>query len=453
MEEKTKNLFIIIAFVYIILGILIYLGTSITGYVIYVQTNHSLEIIPNNFIYNSSLILIENNKISLYPNILTENTTKIITQNYYIISALRNNEDFTQEIIALDNNTVNLQKNKKFNIIFNNNLNNNNIIRIYIKTTGQATTETIYLCNYNENCNLNESYGSTIINQEGFYDIILQNLNQPSDRFNLILLEQEQPQADILKIDYIDSTKTEIIIYTDSLIQYSQEAEVNSKEINLNGTIQAILTEKNLNTENITTFYSIDQGINWNLLSNDIVNLNNSNIQLKFILSSTKNLTPEINSINFIYLVSTEETNLTENTNQTQNNNTIENSLTPSSGGSSGGGGGGGSDNREEIIQTPQETPTTKEEIFNIPVQQSETKEPIIIGQTEIPKPETNIPFLTSLTARIVYSGKNMFNFLIGNWWWLLIIIALLTLYLYLYIRRKYDKKQYKIKRKKNFRK
>ena len=266
MEEKTKNLFIIIALIYIILGLLVYLGASITGYVIYIQTNYSLPITQENFIYNSSLILIENNKISLFPDILDENTTKITTQNYYIISALRNNGDFTQEIIALDNSTVNLQEDKNFNIIFDNNLANNEIIRIYIKRTGQATAETVYLCSYDESCSINESYGSIIINQEGFYDITLQSLNQPSDRFNLLLLEQEQPNAGILKLDYIDSTKTEIIIYNNTFIHYPQESELFTREINLNGTIQAVLIEKLLNNETINAFYSTDQGLTWNLL-------------------------------------------------------------------------------------------------------------------------------------------------------------------------------------------
>lgn len=549
MEEKTKNILFALAFVYILVGILFYLGASITGYVIYVQTDFNLNLIPENFVYNNSQIAISEGKIKLSEIINEYQEIKEEDKNYYIKEALSNEKkDVTSNVVSLDGNYVNT---KDLSIKFDSDVINNDTVRLYLKEVGHNNT--IYLCSKELDCmeknhgkiyyndigslsfkkdgilkvkiigieaslssdvylltssgeelliknaknNLKKEfnkiypagtdfkifirvngtplglgvydhyydtkfavveetednklkigfedlpedktdwdYNDLVLEVEmdqdnsGWYNFSVNNLQEPADEFQLI---SKRP----VKYDYIDAVHKEISVYNYTIISYFQEAELNSNEIILNGTVQAILVNKTLNNGAVFTFYSNDNGANWLPLTEDTINSNYSNIKLKLVFGSNQNQTPEVNEIKLVYLVSTEETNQTSDTNQTEQNTTTE-TPAPSSGG--GGGGGGGGHSREETTEEIVITDKTKQEIYRIPVQQPQDEKKIVVGETEVPKPVSDVPFLVGLTAKILYSGKNIGNFLFGNWGWLILIILLFSAYAYLYLRRKKDR-------------
>jgi len=564
MKEKTKNIIFLIGFIYILLGLALYLGTSITGYAIFIQKEYSIT--SEDLIYNNSEIDISGNIIKLKGIIKEYQITKKETQKAYIQEAIKNKKrEVTNEVIGLDNNFVNT---KELKIKLDKNLKNNDTLRLYLKERPYNTK--IYVCPYEqENCKEN-NYGhltyenpifsvkgnSTIkvklikndaqlssdiylisngeeklliknsknnkekekeiffpeekefnlmikvngspmnlrnyqhtsnskfakiekwydnwiikfedlpeekadwdyndvvleiqIEQENpkEYNIPLTNIKQPTNKFKLI---SDKP----VKYDYIEGEYVNITHYNYTRIEYPKKAEIQTKKITLNGTIYGIVKNQTLKNNTINYYYSFDSE-DWNNLTNEILNSTESSIKIKANLIRKNNLTPEINNIKIIYLEPAEkQTNLTQdNQTQEESNQTEDKNSTPknpsstsgSSGGSSGGSSSSTTSTNDQIYRETQEI-NEKQEVYQLPTKGNNKKQ-IIIGDSELKKQNQNLPFLEILTAKIVFSGKNMVSFFRNNIIWWLLLLALVSSYIGLYIKRRKAKNNSKKKTK-----
>lgn len=433
MKTKNKNLLLVMGFIYILISLLYFLGTSFTGFVIF-DENYMIIDFSNEseYIYNNNTIILTNS-IKLIPDVDITTITEENLENSYVTLALKykqddeeeedddDEKDVTDKVIALDDEKINVRKDKDiFNIYFDKNLTNNDTIRMFIYTVGNATADKIYLCNTNQTCNP-PGYGEVNINNEGWYNITIINLNETTNSFNI------DPEK--IKFDYIDALHKIYKIYNITNITYPVMGIVETRDIFINGSLGNVITNQTLNNQTVNYYFSLDGGQNYNLIETNLSHINNTLIKFKIELISDTINTPIVNDLKIDFI---------------PNPPKIE--QPPASGGSSGGGGGGGSSGGSRKKATPETTTQTQEvttPLEELPALKNAAEPKIIKKTTE----EEQI--LTELTGKTTYSATNMLNFIKSNLWVLIFLIALIIAYLILLIERKKIHKAYKSKKKK----
>ncbi len=280
--------------IFFILGYL--MGGGITGFVVYQQTEFTKEwdfINAEEYIYNDSLIDL-NNGARLVSK------TEIITiedysyENNYITQAIYNSEDKTSQISSIGSGHINTDKDEALNVIFENELNNSDIISMYIKKSNEND---IYLCDYNTSCN-NPGYGLTRYEgNEGWYNITISGLEDLTDRFNI--------DPDYVKFDYIYAYRITNNSYTIENITYSDSATIDTLDFTVEDfySWDTLTVDGSLNNQNINYHYSVDRGESWNLITNfNLSFVNSSTIRLRAELISNRTNTPVLNSMTLRYL-------------------------------------------------------------------------------------------------------------------------------------------------------
>ena len=423
MKTEKKNIILIIGFIYILISLLYIFGVSYTGYVVFEENYMSLDFSNSSeYIYDNNTIEFSNS-ISLIPSVEITTITEETLKNSYVILAYKDEHDITSKIIALDNNTVNIEKDQNeniFNVFFDKNLTDNDIVRFYIYRVGEVTADKIFLCDINQTC-LPPGYGEVDINDEGWYNITITNLNKETNSFNV------DPEK--IRFDYVDALYKEISSYNLTNITYPDIGLVETENIFIDGTLGNFIPNATLNNQTINYYYSTDDGQNWNIISDNLNNINNTIIKLKIELISDTKQTPILYDIKVDFIQ-----NINNSTNTTQ----PPESSPPASGGSSGaGGGGGGSSGKSEL--TPE--PTTQTTSILTPLEELPSSKNTI--QPKIIKKLPNNP-LTELAGRTTYSRTNMVKFIKSNLWILIFLIILIIIYLVLHQERHKIHKFYK---------
>src|SRR3989344_2636236 len=170
-----RHLFIVIGLLYLFIGIYITLNSSITGYVIYEDKFYNFDFFnQSSFIFDNNLITLAEGVVSLVPYNNETNLTVEEASNSYLSYAeyqqgSNNNsmQDVTSKLNSQGGQWVNFREGHIFNIRFDKNLSNNDIVRFYLKgdnededDEGDEDEESVilFMCN-NINCDIN--YGST----------------------------------------------------------------------------------------------------------------------------------------------------------------------------------------------------------------------------------------------------------------------------------------------------
>lgn len=216
-----------------------------------------------------------------------------------IIKALYNPSDKTSKIQNLDNEKFEVDKNKLFNLVFDSQIDNGDIISVYAKS-GSASE--IYLCSYGMECE-SPGYGSVSYDgEEGWYNITVSSLDSATGSFNL------DPEK--VKIDYIKAVYTVYEEHSSSNTSYPASAEIETDDLEIDDLLSFDFFSKNelLNSQTIGYQYSTDSGANWNeLLSNNSlsdVSTSGSKIRIKAILSSDETNTPVLYDMAVSYFTS-----------------------------------------------------------------------------------------------------------------------------------------------------
>lgn len=303
-EELVKevNLFFIIAIIFIL--VFLFLKPTITGFITFTPGSYNWTFEnPNNYVYDENLILIENNSAQLKLQQTTYNWTTTNSSEFYIVTAYYDGNDKTDKIISLDNNHQDIGEDKLLDITFENNIENNDIITLYLK---KEKISNISLCNISISCE--ENYGSlNFPNIEGWYNITVENLSSPTN--NLAILANEKT-----KIDHIKVLKETEIIHYGTNSTYPENASLETSNINLpsNNNLNLFSKNQELNQQEINYYYSTDNGITWNLIpSNGSLpsNLDQIKIKSEFITDTTNTPILYDISLNYQYCIEDWECN------------------------------------------------------------------------------------------------------------------------------------------------
>jgi len=258
----------------------------------------------SNFNYNDSEVEIVNGIISLKQITTTNNYTEEKKITVYAESAIRYTNDgtvnVTEEISALDGEITNIDKNKIFDVAFNETLENNDTLNFYLKGINDGSETEIYLCQVSAQCS-SPGYGKLDYNgSEGWFSITIENLPSPVQSFNI------DPPVKV-KFDYINATKIILEEHSETNISYPHSSAITT-EIALQNLVSwdSLEAEEILNDQNISYEYSADSGLTWELIG-DSKNLTNvsvstQKIMIRIILYSNGTAAPSISSLNITYL-------------------------------------------------------------------------------------------------------------------------------------------------------
>jgi len=151
-----------------------------------------------------------------------------------IIKALHDPSDKTSKVQNLDNEKFEVNKNKLFNLIFDNQIDNEDIVSIYAKS-GSASE--IYLCSYGMECE-SPGYGSFDYDgEEGWHNITISGLDSATNSFNL------DPEK--IKIDYIKTIHLEYEEHSSSDTSYAPSAEIETDDLEIDNLLSFDFFSKN----------------------------------------------------------------------------------------------------------------------------------------------------------------------------------------------------------------
>ncbi len=188
-------------------------------------------------------------------SIITNGSTKIdfiSSTRGNVINAQYDPSDRTSKLAAVDNDDLDVAKKKMFNVIFEEELQNNDIISLYLDNEGETN---IYLCWAGDFCESN--YGSMHFpNIQGWYNITISNLPSPTDR--LAILTDDKFDADYLKV-----TRNWEEVNIDYNLSYPESASLETQTFELPTINQLNLFSKNdeLNGQSIKYYYYNEEWI------------------------------------------------------------------------------------------------------------------------------------------------------------------------------------------------
>lgn len=301
--SNKHNPYIDLASVWVVVITLIvagyFMGSQITGYVVYEEIENIKEwdfSNPAQYTYNDFLID-PSNGVKLIANVKIINVENYSYNNYYITEANYNSQDKTSQINSIGSGQIVLvNKIKALNVIFDNELDNGDIISIYLKGSGESD---IYLCDYNITCN-NPGYGLIYYDgEEGWYNITISGLSDSTDRFNI--------DPENIKIDYVYANRIINNSYNIENITYPDSATIDTEDFTVEDFERwgLLSTDESLNEQTINYYYSTDSGENWNLISDfNLSPVNSSEIRLRAELISDESDTPILNSLTLKYTTS-----------------------------------------------------------------------------------------------------------------------------------------------------
>ncbi len=390
---------------------------EITGYSILNDGSYTFNFSDDNYTFNNSIVLDGGVKLNNYSYSILNSTVR------KVVSAIRDGHEDIDKVISLGNGISNVDKEELFDISFDELISNGDVVRVYIFG---GEEDDLWLCDKSTFCD-KPGYGLVhYIRSEDqgiFYNITVSGLSNPVDGFNF------DPKE--LKFDYIEAIHNE----NNTINKYYNYGEIETNEVEINGTIKILSVDEELNEQIIEYYYSV--GGDWININPGVLNLSVNRIKLKAILRSNREISPILNSMSLDYeaWVYNETGNITlPDENQTINpenetlpdeNNTITNqtnneTVIISNPSSSGGGGGGGSSNE---IFSRDENVKIENNPIPIVLQTRERK------NTEIPEVELIEKGETLPTGYTVYIGK-----IFGNTEYnaiLLLILSLLMGYSY----------------------
>jgi hypothetical protein len=304
LSEKLDYIAIAITFLFIILGLFFFVEEpTITGYTV-LESFYLDPLDTSNFVYNPAEIELSNGIIFLKPINTTTGYTEEIKFTAYVESATRTTPgetvDVKDEIASLDGNITNTDKSHLFDVTFNETLNNNDLINLYLKGTNSTQETDIYLCPASSQCS-SPGYGLVHYTAlEGWFSIIISNLPQPTSSFNI------DPPIKV-KFDYINATKSSLTEFIETSTIYPSSSSITTNDIIVNNLVswEELIVMQELNNQNITYEYSIDSGLTWLSIpeNNNLSSVDSSSkkMRIKATLFSNTTETPSISLINITY--------------------------------------------------------------------------------------------------------------------------------------------------------
>ena len=291
MKESKKG--ILILFILTLLSIiLLYLDPSITGFTIYEYQENTKNWDLNNLNYNSDEIEYSNNQLKLKLQIQDNSYTETIENTATVTSATKNREDQTNKVTEIDNKKVTINKNNVFDIVFDQELNNDAIINLNLDGNKEVI---VSLCNQE---NPTECYSSlNYPGSEGDYTITIENLENLTSSFKLNVDNN-------IRFNYISATYYTEVFYNVTILSYPKTASATTEDLEISNLdyYGTLTKDETLNEQTIDYFYSTNSGNNWNQITDfNLSSITEKPIKFKVTLNSNKENTPILNSLSLNY--------------------------------------------------------------------------------------------------------------------------------------------------------
>jgi len=190
----------------ILIGVVVtffYHDRGLTGWIVYEgisQENIWNFDNPEEYFYDDALIEMDGGFVNLVSTTTTNYWDTTTETEYSLTKALYDPSDKTDKVVSIDNKKFEIKDNKIFEMFFQNELNDRDVISFYIKDGDEGE---IYLCDKGNICN---SPGYGLVNydgEEGWYNVTIFGLSSPTKIFNLVVPEK-------IKVDFITSTQGNI---------------------------------------------------------------------------------------------------------------------------------------------------------------------------------------------------------------------------------------------------
>ncbi len=250
-EDLEKiSIFAVIAASFLL--IFLFLKPEITGLAVFTPGYYNWTFESDNYVYDNSLILIENNSARLKIQSQQYSWTTSNSSVIYVSYAEYDGEDKTYKVNTSDSNKQKV-KSHMLNVVFNENIESGDILSLYV---GGNEDSNVFVCEYNVSCN--GTYGSFFFDDNGWgdkwYNVTLNNLD--TNRIG-IRVDNE------IDINYLKITREwqeENIGYN---MSYPESASLETQVFELPTINQLNLFSKNdeLNGQNIKYYY---YNGNWN---------------------------------------------------------------------------------------------------------------------------------------------------------------------------------------------
>ncbi len=283
MNFRTEELLVITLAVVIFVGIFLTISPSLIGYVV----------LQPDFNYNDNVI--NENGIQLKQHLY--NTTWITQENlYYILtSAEENGNDKLNKLSVIDDNVLELEKRHLLKIRFDNVLENNDVINLYLK--GNKDT-VLNICSFNaqSSCENETIYGALSYSGiEGNYQVML-SLPESTNKFSI------DPIDALARIDYINASHTEITEHTNTTYYYNSDSIETETIQPENLSSWGIFTaDYALNNQAITFYYKTSGDYMEFQPPYNFSDVNSSGLTFKIFLASDNTTTPIIYNISISY--------------------------------------------------------------------------------------------------------------------------------------------------------
>ena len=227
----------------------------------------------------------------------------INSTNANITKFWHDHKDKASKVNSQNNETQKVSSNEIFDLVFDQGLQDSDVIQLYLKNE-EATD--IYLCSVSDECTSSNLGSFSFPNQQGYYNLTVQNLNSISKVFNLNSDEE-------IKLDFIEAIRVTETNHSETNITYPASAEITANDFSVAdlNSWDILITEEVLNGQDISYEYSTDSGESWIAVSEDknLSDVNSTKIKIKAVLNSNGTATPELLSLNLTYILNEENEN------------------------------------------------------------------------------------------------------------------------------------------------
>lgn len=284
MNVKTEELLIVTLAIVIFVAVSLTINPSIIGYTIY----------QPDFNYNDNII--DDNGIQLKQHSYTTNWTTEETIYYNLIFAEENEQDKLVKLIQIDSNVLDLEKNRLLKIKFNDNLENGDILNLYLKGNNDNV---INICSFNaqSSCENESIYGTlNYPGIEGNYQVTL-SLAEPTNELAI------DPVDNLQKINYINASHLEITEYSSTTYYYNSdsiETETIQPENLSNWDI--FTADYILNNQTVQFYYKTNEDYIAFIPPYNFSSINASSLTFKLVLTSDNITAPVVRNISITYL-------------------------------------------------------------------------------------------------------------------------------------------------------
>ena len=298
MRKEAYYTFIILFVLISASFFLLYTKPAITGNVIYEYEEYAhIWDFGNSsdYQYNNSRVSLTEGQANLI-SIAEDNSWMEESANFSLVDlALKNGDDRTNRIISVGNGYIEADEDDVIDVTFDHELDNGDMINLYLKGNHGSN---ISLCDEGAQCNMSNYGFLEYPGDEDFYQITVENLQEPKDTFGFDVNDRQ------VRFDYMNASYTAAILHNvTNYTYYNSSIETNDLEVEDINKWGIFTANDSLNNQAIIYEYSTDSGDNWIGVNNNnnLSDVNSNKLRFRANLESDNTGTPYVYSLSLDY--------------------------------------------------------------------------------------------------------------------------------------------------------